>query len=264
MDDSKEPGGVQAVLFALEILEHVALQSQPVGVTAVADHFRSNKSKVFRHLRTLAQLGYIVQEEESERYRAGARLIVLANIVSNSVDIVAVADPEMRKVRDALGHSVVLSLADRDGMRVAAVRSGPSPVEVTVKPGSLLAYHASAQGKAALAYADATRIRKLAARGLAQVTEGTISDPAALERHLAQVRRRGWAVAPNEAVMGLNALAVPIFNAAGQVTATLAVVDTIQAIPATPRPEQVEALATAAATISAAIGYRGGAASQAG
>ena len=40
MTQPKESTGVQAVLLALEILEHVAVQREPIGVTALAGAFR--------------------------------------------------------------------------------------------------------------------------------------------------------------------------------------------------------------------------------
>ena len=45
-------GGVQAVVFALQILEYVARQGELVRVTDLAEAFGTNKNKIFRHLRT--------------------------------------------------------------------------------------------------------------------------------------------------------------------------------------------------------------------
>ena len=258
MTEPKETTGVQAVLFALEILEHVAVQREAIGVTALAEHFGTNKSKVFRHLRTLAQQGYVVQDESSERYRVGARMIALGQAVNESVDIVREAGPVMRKVRNTLSHSVILGIMDRDGVRVVSVESGSSDIEISVKPGSLLGYHYSAQGKIALAYGGAALVKKACLAGLAALTPQTITSVKALEMELAQIRKQGWAIAPNEAVTGLNALAVPIFNASGQVVATVAIVDSVQFIPGQPTQLQIETLLNAGLSISQSIGFRAG------
>ena len=234
MRESKEATGVQAVLFALEILEYVAVQREAMGVTALAEHFGTNKSRIFRHLRTLAQQGYVVQDEASERYRVGARLIALGHAINESVDIVREAGPVMRKVRNALNHSVILSMMDRGGVRVVSVQSGKSAIEISVKSGSLLGFHYSAQGKIAMAYGGAAMVKKVYAAGLTTLTPQTITDEKQLDKELAQIRKQGWAIAPNEAVTGLNALATPIFDAAGQVVATIAIVDSVQFIDSKP------------------------------
>lgn len=256
MTEPKEPTGVQAVLFALEILEHVAVQREAVGVTAIAEHFGTNKSKVFRHLRTLAQQGYVVQDEASERYRVGARMIALGHAVNDSVDIVREAGPVMRKVRNALSHSVILGMMDRGGVRVVSVQSGTSAIEISVKPGSLLGYHYSAQGKIAMAYGGPALVKKVCAAGLETFTPQTITSVKDLEKELEQIRRQGWAVAPNEAVTGLNALAVPIFDASGQVVATVAIVDSVQFMSGKPSKQQIDTMLAAGLSISESIGFR--------
>jgi len=258
MDSSSEKNGIQAVLFALEILEHVAIQREPIGVTTLAEHFETNKSKIFRHLKTLEQKGYVVQDEASERYRVGARLVALGRAISDSVDIVREATAVMRKVRNALRVSVVLSMLDSDGVRVVAVESGTSAVEITVKPGSLMDYHASAQGKIALAYGAPSLLKHALKQGLKVHTSATISDAAELAKELRTIVRQGWAVAPNEAVTGLNALAVPIFDASEKLVASIAIVDSLQFIPKKPTDLQIATMTHAARTISESIGFRPG------
>lgn len=258
MNEPKDTTGVQAVLFALQILEHVAMQREAIGVTALAEHFGTNKSKIFRHLRTLAQQGYVVQDSSSERYRVGARLVAMCHMVNDNVDIVREAEPVMRVVRNTLNHSVVLSMLDRGEVRVVSVQSGTSPVEITVRPGSLLSPHSSAQGKIALAYGTSDALQAVSEKGLAALTPKTITEIAVLEKELTQIRKQGWAVAPNESVTGLNALATPIFDASGQLVATIAIVDSVQFIANKPTQKQIATMVKASMNISESIGFRMG------
>lgn len=256
MTDSNETTGVQAVLFALQIMEHVAVQPEAIGVTTLAEYFGTNKSRIFRHLKTLAKQGYVVQDEASERYRIGARLIALGNAIGDSVDIVREARIVMKKVRNKLNHSVVLSMMDQGGLRVVAVESGTSAIEITVKPGSLLNYHSSSQGKIALAHGTPTLLAKVKKAGLTAYTPKTITKPEDLDRELARIRKQGWAVGANESVTGLNALAVPIFGADGSLVASLAVVDSVQFIAEKPAAEQIDTMVEAGQSISESIGFK--------
>jgi IclR family transcriptional regulator, KDG regulon repressor len=256
MTEPKETVGVQAVLFALEILEYVAVQREALGVTAIAEHFNTNKSKVFRHLRTLAQQGYVVQDQASERYRVGARMVALGHAINDSVDILREAEPVMRKVRNTLSHSVILGMMDKGGVRVVSVQSGKSAIEILVKPGSLLGYHYSAQGKIALAHGGAALVRKVLATDLTAMTHKTIANAKHLDKELLQIRKQGWAIAPDEMMMGLNALAVPIFDASGQIAATLAIVDSVQFVTAKPTKTQISTLMEAGQSISESLGFR--------
>jgi DNA-binding IclR family transcriptional regulator len=256
MSENTEKTGVQAVLFALQIMEHVAVQPEAIGVTALAEYFGTNKSRIFRHLKTLAQQGYVVQEEASERYRIGARLVALSHAIGESVDIVREARIVMKKVRNTLNHSVVLSMLDQGGLRVVAVESGTTAVEITVKPGSLLNYHSSAQGKIALAFGSPALLAKTKKSGLAEHTPKTITTPEKLDQELERVRQQGWAIAPNEAVTGLNALATPIFDASGSLVASIAIVDSVQFIGEQPTALQIETLVHAGLSISESIGFK--------
>jgi IclR family transcriptional regulator, KDG regulon repressor len=251
-----EAGGVQAVLFALQIMEHVAAQAEPIGVTTLAEYFGTSKSRIHRHLKTLEQQGYVVQDPLSERYRIGARLVALGHVIAESVDIIREAAPVMRKVRDALRHSVVLSMIDRGGVRVVRVEPGTSVIEITVKPGSLMEYHSSAQGKIALAHGGPRLLEATLERPLAALTEHTITQTQALQAELEQVRAQGWAAAPNEAVIGLNALAVPVFDAAGRLAASIAIVDSLQFIGAPPSQTQIDTMRAAGRALSESIGFR--------
>jgi IclR family transcriptional regulator, KDG regulon repressor len=62
--------GVQAVVFALQILEYLAQHRSTLGVTDLARVFDTTKSRMHRHLQTLVAAGYVMREAETERYRA--------------------------------------------------------------------------------------------------------------------------------------------------------------------------------------------------
>jgi IclR family transcriptional regulator, KDG regulon repressor len=247
--------GVQAVVLALHILERLAEEGRPMGVTSLASALGTTKSRIWRHLQTLMQHGYIVQSDDTERYRVGARLVTLGHAVGNSLDIVSAGYGTIRDLRDSVGHSAVISQVEADGVRIVSTVSGKSSIEIGVRPGSLLGFHNSAQGKIALAFgSDSLRAKVFNAR-LEKHTPSTIVSPGALRTELERVRQQGWAAAPNEAVIGLNALAAPVFDAAGTLAGAVAIVDSVQFITPHPTAEQIDKTVAAARRVSAALGY---------
>lgn len=252
--ETSAAGGVQAVIFALNILEFLARQSEAVGVTELAHAFGTTKSRIFRHLRTLLLQGYIVQDE-SGRYKVGTRLVALGNAVMQNFDLVRLSSTTMRALRDKVSSSVVLCQLEEDGMRVLLVVQGKSQIEITVRPGSLMGFHASAQGKIALVYGHPDTRARVLAKPLKVHSPQTIVETAQLQEELALIKQRGWASAPNQSVTGLNAVAAPLFDAAGVLIATLAVVDSVQFLPEPPSKELIQDLTSAARTISSNLGY---------
>lgn len=247
--------GVQAVALALRILERLAEEGRPMGVTALAEALGTTKSRIYRHLHTLKQNGYILQSETTERYRIGFRLVALARAASDNQDLAIASYRALRDLRDGLGHSAVVSQVEPDGARILSTITGKSPIEIGVRPGSLLPFHSSAHGKVALSFgSEALRAQVLNSR-LEKMTEHTISTPSALRAEIEKIRKQGWATAPNEAMIGINTLAAPVFEGSGALVGAVAIVDSVQFIPPAPTTAQIEAVLAAARTVSAELGY---------
>lgn len=246
------------MLLALQTLEFIAQSQRAVGVTELTRAFGTTKSRIHRHLQTLVSAGYLIQDGDTERYRVSARLMALGQSVSEGYELTGAARPVMRALRDDLGHPVALSYGEPDGIRILSIVTGRSNIEIGVKPGSLLELHSSAQGKLALAFGDDLVYQKVLRAPLKASTPDTITDPAELRVEIERTRARGWAMAPNEAMIGLNALAAPVFDALGKFAGALAIVDSIQFIGPAPTMRQIDGILAAASRISADLGYREG------
>lgn len=259
-DETKPAGGrgssVQAVEFALHILEFIVQAQSSVGVSELARQFGTTKSRIHRHLQTLVSAGYLLRDADTERYGISARLMALGQAVGESFELASAARFVARDLRDKMGHAVTVSQRESGGMRVLLLVPSRSNIEISVKPGSLLSFHASAQGKICLAFGDRLLLPQICDAGLEKLTAYTILDPQQLAAEIETVRRQGWAVAPNETMVGLNALAAPIFDALGHYVGAVTMVDSIQYLGHAPAPEHLAEIKSAAQRISANLGYR--------
>jgi len=104
-----EETGVQSIVMALEILEYLARQQDPVGVAAIAAALSITKSRVYRHLRTLLKRGYIYQPASFEKYQIGSRLVSLSHAVAENFQLANIGSGAITQLRDALGHFTELS-----------------------------------------------------------------------------------------------------------------------------------------------------------
>jgi IclR family transcriptional regulator, KDG regulon repressor len=248
--NSADVGQVQSVTLALDILECLAGGQDSMGVAEIAATLGTTKSRVYRHLRTLLNRGYIHQSGAFEKYQIGGRLVSLSLAVSENFCLANVGKPAISRLRDTLGHFTVLSEPEIEGMRVVATRSGKSMVEVQVKQGSLLAFHSTAQGKLGLAFGDGAILERACRAKLEQTTPFTITNPKALRAEIDLVRRRGYATAYNEALVGSNTLAAPILATDGALLGTIAIIDSIQFIPEAPGRNQIARVTAAAKQIA--------------
>jgi DNA-binding IclR family transcriptional regulator len=226
--------GVQAAETALAVLEVVAFAEGPVGVTQMASAVGIAKSAAFRHLRTLRDRGYVEQDPVSNRFRLGPKVFLLGRMAPAGQDLAAAIQPALREARDASGLSVVLSAPTPQGALVLTTLSGMRPVDIGVRVGSSLAMHASAQGKVFLAFGSAGLLDSVLAASRTAFTPRTLTDAAALTAEIARIRAQGYAVAPEEVLLGVNALAAPVQDPDGIVVAAVALVGSIQHIAAEP------------------------------
>lgn len=256
MTEAPRASSIQAVAFALEILEYVARCQTSVGVSEMARAFGTTKSRIHRHLQTLVGAGYLIRNEDTERYSISARLMALGQAVSESFELAGAAREIARELRDQTGHAVAISQPEPEGNRILLIVPSRSNIEIYVKPGSILPFHSSAQGKVTLAFGDQILLPQVLAGRMVRGTPFTVVDPDRLSAEVEAVRKRRWATAPNESMVGLNAIAAPIFDALGGYVGAIALTDSIQYVPETPTTEQVTRLLAAADKVSANLGYR--------
>jgi len=249
-----ESGGVRSVQLAIDVLESVAFADHELGVTQIADRLNVTKGSVHRHLQTLVERGYLAQNPSTSRYMIGPKSRLLARHAPDE-DLVHVAEGPMRQLRDALDQPIVLSEMTPRGALVLHKLAGSSPVEIGVRSGSELTFHASAQGKVMLAFAPPPFRERVLARPLQRFTDKTIVSPRKLEHELQEVIRLGYASSPEEVALGLNAVAAPIFNAQDACIAAVAIVGSIHDLPEKPRTNDVALLTETARQISRHLGH---------
>ncbi|HWW64976.1 MAG TPA: IclR family transcriptional regulator [Sphingomonadaceae bacterium] len=242
-----------AIRLVLKILE--ALATRPsVGVTELSKELDTTKARVFRHLRTLVDQRYAVQDEGSERYAAGARLIALSRVAALTPyeGLVRLARPTMNRLRDEFGHTVNLSLVYGDSVSIVETLEGNAVIGVVIRTHAGMPLHSTAAGKLLLADRLA-REGKIADEPLEKLTENTIVDPESLRMELLRVQEQGWAAAPEETVLGINALSAPIRDHRNELVAMISMLSAIQFISRQPSRELINATKAAAEEISSAL-----------
>lgn len=250
-------GAETVVDLALRLLEHLAAMREPVGISELARDLSVPKATVHRHAQALVRHGFARQEPATTRYSAGIKLLVLGERLRERFDVLALAREELIRLRDETGQPATLSALVENQAVVLEVVQGKAIVNFGTQPGTVLDLHASAHGNVALAFGPETLLHHCLSRPLKAWTPQTICNPAALRRAIAQVRSRGWATAPNRVLQGVNGLAAPMFNHAGNYVGAIAIAGSIQYIPASPSREQIRAVTQTAARVSQKLGWPG-------
>jgi IclR family transcriptional regulator, KDG regulon repressor len=246
---------VQSVEHALDVLEQVAFAGEELGVTQLAARLALTKGSVHRHLVTLVERGYLAQNPVTARYGPGPRCKLLMGSVGEP-DLMRAAEDPMRDLRDELGHSVVLSSMSPRGALVIGTAASASPIEIGVRPGSTLSFHASAQGRVLLAFAPERLKQRVLSAAMEPFTEKTVIDRAEIAAELTRIVQRGYGTSPEQVLLGINAVAAPVFGAEGSCVGAVALVGSIQYLPAQPLRNVIRALVSTAQQISRRMGHK--------
>ncbi|WP_417434395.1 IclR family transcriptional regulator [Hoeflea sp.] len=243
-----------SAIAAFQIIEEMAPMNEAVRVTDLAKRLGMPRAKVYRYLQTLSNIGYVRQDPVTERYRLTLKLFHVGQAIADGTQLTSTARPVMVQLRDKAGLTCTLSIPEDGGMRVVDIVRVDSPVQIITKPGALLSFHASAQGKIALAFGDPDLLSAVLAADHPALPNGKAFDPARLNAEIDRARQTGWAVAPEETLSGLNAISAPIFDLENRFVATITIAGSLQDIPPEPSAPLCVAVAQAARAISIDLG----------
>jgi DNA-binding IclR family transcriptional regulator len=214
---------IQSVDRAARILRALAAGPGRLGVSELAERLGLAKTTVHGLLRTLHDHGLVEQDPDSDKYQLGPQLLRLSNryLDLNELRARSLAWSELLSTR--AGEAVRVGVPYGDGVLVVHHVFRPDTSLQILEVGAVLPMHATALGKAVLAYLPAPERRDVLEAGLPKLTGRTITTTVALDRELDAVRDRGYALEREEAVLGETALAAPIFGRLGTVVGGIGV-----------------------------------------
>ena len=245
---------VRSVDRAAALLLALGESDGEAGVTELARRLGLHKSTASRLLATLEKRGLVEQDDETGRYRLGLIVLRLAETAERTLDLRAIAMPELDRLARATRETTGLGVAHGDRLLTVAQADGPNLVAMGDWTGRSVPMHSIASGKVLLSAMPEREILRLVKAGLDRYTDRTITQLEPLLEELARVRRRGYATAFGEFEPNLNAVAAPVYDARGQVAAAVDVWGPSFRITPNRMPELIQQVRASAAAVSVRIG----------
>lgn len=215
--NSTEPGrSVTSKIVAILLTFHDGSEH---SLTEIARLTGLPISTTHRLVTELACWGVLERTDESQ-FRAGLPIRAIGGRAAHSPAIVESARRVLEDLATAARTAAQLGVLT--GTRVVYIekRSDHSPVTTFANAPQLPA-HATALGKALLAFSAVDVQRQVIAAGLDRFTPSTLTDPDQLRHCLSVTRLTRFAVSRSEFKPGASAVAVPVFGAGGIVIAAL-------------------------------------------
>lgn len=213
---------IQSVERAANILKELGGGHRRLGVSELSERLGLAKGTVHGLLRTLEAHGLVEQDAETDKYQLGAMLLRLGNSYLDTSDLRSRALRWSERLAETTGEAVRVGVPHGSGVLVVHHVFRPDNSLQILEVGAVLPLHASAAGKALLAF-DADLAEETLGTALPRLTGRTVTAPAALRAQLTKVRDRGYAVESDEAVLGDAGIASPVFDRRGAAVGTIGV-----------------------------------------
>lgn len=214
---------IRSVNRAMMMLEHLA-SGNDMGVTEISTALGINKASTYRMLTTFRSLGYVVQDESSERYRLTLRLFEIGSKVLHRMDAIRDSRPALEWLAEETGETVHLAI--REGVSILYVDKIDSQhtLRMFSRVGKRAPTWCTGLGKALLsAMPDAEITELFRGHELTAFTPNTITDLTALKAELRRIKQRGFSIDNQEHELGIHCVASVVCDARSKAVAALSV-----------------------------------------
>lgn len=214
-------GSRQTVDRAFQIIDELA-ETGGLRGSAVAERLDMPVSTVHDYLQALTATGYVTKTDNI--YRTSTRFLEVGQQHRHRLDVFRAAQDELDVVADETDEHVTLMIEENGLGVLIAIREGADAVSLFAYPGARMPLHATAPGKAILAYMPSDRVEDiLDEHGLVAVTNRTITDRDVLFDQLETVRAQGYAIDDGERIAGMVCIAAPVLDKEDTIKAAICV-----------------------------------------
>jgi DNA-binding IclR family transcriptional regulator len=212
------PRLVTAVDRAARVLAAFGQSWDFLSLPEVAARSGLSKPTAFRILSTLAADGLVFQNEANNTYGLGFLTLRLADVVLGGIEIRERARPAMRRIRDQVNETVVLSIRQGDACTNVDSLDSTQSVGQASTVGVATPLHQLAPGRALLASLPDDAITAYVGRMQPKAKAAFVQ---ALLRDIDGIRKRGYAASAGEVMRAGHTLARAIPGPGGAATAAL-------------------------------------------
>jgi DNA-binding IclR family transcriptional regulator len=252
---TKAPDGSQTLSRGLRLLDLIADGREGWPVRDLAAAMGLPRSIVQRLLYTMEAEGYLERHPSQVGYRLAIKLWRLGCRSIRRLNVRDLAHPQLEALARRTNEMVKLAvLTGRDVVYIDGVDCSQS-IRAYVPIGGTAPAHSSATGKAILAFLSPEALAS-AGPPVRRYTSQTVVGKVAFAKELQRIRQRGYAINRGEWEAEIGAVAAPVFDADGDVVASIGVIMPLNRFPASKVTQMGTWTSAAAAEVSRQLGYR--------
>lgn len=208
MEHNNDNGQINTIKKSIKIIDIIS-QHDGARVTEIAENLGMAPSTVHGHLATLERNEYLVKE--GDIYHVGLKFLQLGGRASHRREEYKQAIEKVHTLAMKTNERAQFIVEEHGKGVYLHTATGEHAVQVNARIGKQSHLHASAAGKAILAFLPERRRAKLLDEiSLVPLTENTITDRNQLLEELETIRDRGYSYNKEESITGLQAVGAPL------------------------------------------------------
>lgn len=224
---TKSPRRIKSVAVTARVLEALARSREPLSLTQLAQSANVSPSRAHAYVTGMIAAMLLEQTGSHSRYALGplARFIGTSAVVRH--DPVAVVDNAASALREETQLTVALAVWHSTGPTIVRWIRGYHPLPLQISVGSTIPLTTTAIGRIFLTYLPTKITGPLAAKELAALENCEPTSTKAmpvLEDIVAATREAGCAYVTGTLLPDMCAVAAPIFEEEGRVSAVLSLI----------------------------------------
>ena len=260
--------GIQSIEVGGRLLLALAHHGQPLALKDLAAAADMTAGKAHPYLVSFIKLGLVERETEGGRYGLGPLALQMGLIGLQQYDPVRLATERIDELARGTGHTVAIAVWGHRGPTLVRIAEAPSPVHVSMRHGTVMSISDTASGRLFAAFGPHAAVREALDNEARLVVAGAGTRPArartggrfglgtAFDKEIARIRADGVAGIDGVALPGVSALAVPVFDARGQLVLSLTAIGPSATFDSAVDGTVASLLKPAAAQLSTRLGWK--------
>lgn len=200
-----------SVQKAFQILRFISDTDTGLGISDLSKGLGISKSTVHGISSVLEELGVIIRDPVTKRYKLGFTLFELGRLAYSQIDLRSLARPILEELMEKTQASVFLGVLNSENVTILDIVESRHDLKITSPIGTKMPILAGATGKVFMAWlAEDKAMKIILSKGLVKYTHNSIINPGQYFQEIHRVRHKGYAVDDEEYILGVRAVAAPI------------------------------------------------------
>ena len=216
-----DPDFMASLARGLAVVQAFQERKRHLTIAQISHRTEIPRAAVRRCLYTLIKLGYATTDGRT--YSLLPKVLTLGHAYLSSTPLAVSAQPYLDRMSEQLHEACNMATLEGDDiLYIARSATTQRLISVDLSVGGRLPAYCTSMGRILLAALDDVTLNEYLAHAEFQAkTSRTLHTPEALLECLQKVREQGWCIVDQELEQGLRSIAVPVYDASGQVLAAL-------------------------------------------